>query len=380
MAINYTNFDKQQNILINRYNLTFSDKEIEKKYKSYMYHSRLTHFRIGVIVCIIMLVGGFFADYYVDHHLFITNIPLRIIESTFLFFIFLTTFLKNFKRFLNFLLVLAIISIDLFLLLYTQHIQSKEIQLIYISADILILISTFFVFGLNFAKALLLALTSFTILILSLDFMVEKDQLLLYFILFSYVIFLSSIGSYFIELNNRKSFLQKLYTKKLLKKLKKTSRRDPLTQLYNRLGFDEIFNTAMDTHRVREIPFGVLLIDIDNFKNINDTYGHLSGDKILKSISSILQTCTQDLASVCRWGGEEFFILIPECNIEKIKMLSEKIIDKIRSHTFDDVGYCSVSIGTTLVTKEDTKISLIQRVDQALYKAKAKGKDRIIHA
>jgi len=176
----------------------------------------------------------------------------------------------------------------------------------------------------------------------------------------------------------------------LLETLQKTNRRlehlattDSLTGLYNR----RYFRTRMEDEFARSKRYGsplcCMMIDIDDFKEINDTYGHLQGDTILRELSDrILKTVrTSDI--VARYGGEELIVILPQTNMDGAKIYADRLLEKISDEPYSGLPpdrKVTVSIGIAMMdmkTCETTK-DLIQSADTALYKAKREGKNRII--
>jgi len=154
---------------------------------------------------------------------------------------------------------------------------------------------------------------------------------------------------------------------------------DKLTGLYNRQAFDVMVSqTIKEAHR-KESLFSVLLLDIDHFKKVNDNYGHLQGDAVLKNIAQVCIANTRDSDIVCRWGGEEFIILLKECTIGDAVKMAEKIRSAIESTTTQIHGKSidvSASLGVTAYVNTDKEDSLFGRADKALYIAKKKGRNR----
>lgn len=153
---------------------------------------------------------------------------------------------------------------------------------------------------------------------------------------------------------------------------------DFLTKVYNRQKFETFLNYEISkTNRYESQTLSVLLIDIDYFKRINDTYGHLTGDVILKEIAKILSVCSRDSDIVARWGGEEFIIMLPHTNIEQAYIVAEKLRATVENHKFEKDLRITCSIGISQYHKIESKENLFQRVDDALYKAKNNGRNRI---
>ncbi len=151
---------------------------------------------------------------------------------------------------------------------------------------------------------------------------------------------------------------------------------DRLTGLANRHKLDEI----LDHEFARAIRFenqvGVIIMDIDHFKQINDTYGHQTGDQFLKEIAGILKEHTRKTDTIGRWGGEEFMIICPKTNPEGLFEVAEHLRLAIANYTFSEVGKRTASFGTTLSTTSDNIDTIIQRADTALYRAKHLGRNR----
>ncbi len=168
----------------------------------------------------------------------------------------------------------------------------------------------------------------------------------------------------------------------LLKKtasLEEKASKDFLTQLYNRRKFDALIEyeiTQLKRYKDRELC--ISLLDIDGFKYINDTYGHNIGDMILQDIAKILKVSSRQSDIVCRWGGEEFAIALPQTNIEAALLVSEKIRITIESYEFTNGLRITCSFGLSQYHFNDTYPTLFKRADEALYKAKNTGKNKVI--
>lgn len=158
--------------------------------------------------------------------------------------------------------------------------------------------------------------------------------------------------------------------------LEKLATIDPLTHIYNRRKFTEVATDEFIRFQRYRHSFCIYMLDIDNFKAINDTHGHEAGDHVISTVATMLgeQTRTSDYFG--RWGGEEFIILTPESNHQGQSVLAEKLLAILRNHSFNDIGKVTASIGISEVRPEDTGIDdVIRRADKALYEAKNAGKN-----
>ena len=168
--------------------------------------------------------------------------------------------------------------------------------------------------------------------------------------------------------------LKELVKKRTLE-LEKISITDQLTQLYNRRKTDETLCFEMERAKRSKSSFGVIMIDIDKFKDINDTYGHLTGDDVLQEIAKILCDNIRKIDVLGRWGGEEFLIIDSESDSIKMYEFAEKIRKAVEEHNFDKVGKVTCSFGVTQYIQGDTTSKLIIRADKALYLAKESGRN-----
>ncbi|WP_198305474.1 GGDEF domain-containing protein [Arcobacter vandammei] len=171
------------------------------------------------------------------------------------------------------------------------------------------------------------------------------------------------------------------YTKELelaKEELTKLSRTDSLTKLNNRNEIDRVLKVCEKIYnRYKDSYFSIILLDIDDFKHVNDTFGHLEGDKVLVSLASILTNGTRDVDIVGRWGGEEFIIICPKTSQKDAIVLANKLKDDVASFDFGIVGKKTASFGVSGFRENDTINELISRADNALYSAKRNGKNRV---
>jgi diguanylate cyclase (GGDEF)-like protein len=161
-------------------------------------------------------------------------------------------------------------------------------------------------------------------------------------------------------------------------KLEEKASFDFLTKLYNRRKFNSFLEYEISkANRYKEQHLSLLLVDIDYFKNVNDTFGHLVGDNILQEVSKILTICSRDTDIVARWGGEEFILMLPQTNIEQAILVAEKLRATVEKHKFDEIKHITCSIGVAQFHRNEDKDTLFKRVDSALYKAKKTGRNKV---
>jgi len=165
--------------------------------------------------------------------------------------------------------------------------------------------------------------------------------------------------------------------KQMEEELKLLATTDRLTGAFNRLKFDDII--AIETARAKRYkqPLSLLMFDIDKFKNVNDTFGHDTGDEVLKVVASLIKTNIRKMDYFFRWGGEEFILVVPETNVEGAKTFAENIRKIIQDYTFNVVKKVTISIGVSQFKNDDTADVLIKRADEALYVAKENGRNRV---
>lgn len=152
---------------------------------------------------------------------------------------------------------------------------------------------------------------------------------------------------------------------------------DSLTGIYNRHQINEELDIEIERANRYNSMFALVMLDLDYFKNINDTYGHSVGDYVLKKFSEIVSEDIREVDRFGRWGGEEFILILPELNEEQALHVTEKLRKDVASFEFTDVPQATVSIGVTICHAEDSKKNMLKRVDDAMYQAKKAGRNTI---
>lgn len=158
--------------------------------------------------------------------------------------------------------------------------------------------------------------------------------------------------------------------------------RDELTGLYNRRYLMEFINRFEDDEHLDRRAYALLMADIDRFKSINDQYGHEIGDKVLISFSNSLQENVRKEDMVCRWGGEEFIILLPKCTLAEASVKAEGIrrlvADKATADAQSQTICITASFGVTQSVTGERFADVLARVDRLLYEAKESGRNRVV--
>lgn len=165
-----------------------------------------------------------------------------------------------------------------------------------------------------------------------------------------------------------------------IESLKKEAYTDQLTGVANRRFAEMRLHGWMEEFRVFGIPFGFLFMDIDRFKSFNDTYGHNAGDQVLQMVGRTISNLLRKLDVVARWGGEEFIVLVPNVDEDKLGRIAERIRVFIERSWLTVNGkhlFVTVSIGCTMAAKNDSVDALVQRADSLMYKSKEGGRNRI---
>lgn len=173
--------------------------------------------------------------------------------------------------------------------------------------------------------------------------------------------------------------------KRVNEELRRLSITDPLTGLYNRREFEQLMSTDILLSLRHNEPNSLLIVDIDLFKKINDTYGHAAGDHVLRRLAVILTENLRRSDVLCRLGGEEFVVLCRRANREKAMLVAEnlrRVVETHEFHTGDQKIHITISLGVASIPNDEharTTDELFQQADSALYYSKAKGRNRVTH-
>ncbi len=154
--------------------------------------------------------------------------------------------------------------------------------------------------------------------------------------------------------------------------------RDSMTGLYNHLYIVSYLEEEIDRSERYEIPLSIVILDVDNFKKINDTYGHVMGDSVLQKVSKVIKSQCRSMDKIGRYGGDEFLIVLPETSMEKAAILAGRLLESIEDLTFDYSVKVTVSLGIAQYEAGEAPKSIIERADNNLYAAKKAGRNRFV--
>lgn len=169
--------------------------------------------------------------------------------------------------------------------------------------------------------------------------------------------------------------------RELQKQLEKFLITDPLTGVLNRWKFQEVLQREIQSARRLKKPLCLMMIDVDNFKKINDKYGHNYGDNVLVRVANTLEYESEGTVGkthhLGRWGGDEFLYICPLKNLRQAKKIAEKMRVAIGGKSIIDDSICQISVGIAQLKGEDDGLGFINSADRAMYKAKSVGGNRV---
>lgn len=160
--------------------------------------------------------------------------------------------------------------------------------------------------------------------------------------------------------------------------LEQKAKTDPLTGAFNRTGIEEALKVGLEERRRAARSLSIVMLDVDRFKPINDTYGHAVGDRILAGLSALVQENIRSTDLFARWGGEEFTLVCHDTDLRDAAAIAEKLRVKISLHDFGDELGVTASFGVATLGARESLEQMFERADQALYRAKEQGRNRVV--
>lgn len=162
------------------------------------------------------------------------------------------------------------------------------------------------------------------------------------------------------------------------RQLEQKAKTDPLTGAFNRTGIEEALKVGLEERRRAARPLSIVMLDVDRFKPVNDTYGHAVGDRILAGLSALVQENIRSTDLFARWGGEEFTLVCHDTDLRDAAAIAEKLRVKISLHDFGEEVGVTASFGVATLGARESLEQMFERADQALYRAKEQGRNRVV--
>lgn len=181
------------------------------------------------------------------------------------------------------------------------------------------------------------------------------------------------------ELTQQKMLKMADELEKTHREIKEISLRDPLTGLYNRRYCDDFLSFQFEAYQRKGTPFCILLFDLDFFKVVNDSFGHLAGDDVLVAIAALTLASIRKTDLAVRYGGEEFLLILSDTHLSSAEIIAERLRTAVEVVTFKSIpDHVTISLGAAEIRKDEDTGSLIDRADKALYEAKRTGRNRTV--
>lgn len=343
-----------------------TQKYFNFKHDSTLLQIRLVSILTGIMYIIYSQIGKQILS--VESSILANSIHLYIIAPL-LFFVALLTLNKRFYNHSIYLLMFSTIVAASGNLILVMNIEDYTI---YLTEEYLIIFWVFTISGLPLLNSIITVVIILLIKIIWIQYFFTLPHNLLvmdFFWLFSVISF-GLLIAFLLERSNRIIFLNN-------ESLKELSMTDALTGLYNRRKLNESISFELTRCKEFKHSLGLMVLDIDFFKKVNDEFGHQLGDNLLIEISNIIKKSVRSTDLVVRWGGEEFMVACLETSKEDTLSIAEDIRVRIENSFFEEIGKKTISIGVSEYKSDDTIYSLIRRADEALYLAKENGRNKI---
>lgn len=355
---------------VRKYSGEFADKKLELEYFNEEMRSNVNFVGAISIIFGLLYMLFFISDYFVIK----SENSLKIIFLSRLVFLVLSIVfyiaikkVRNFSNVAYFITAYEFVAVNIFLVILFQYNSLSSLS--FYSVIVMTLVIYFIPNKLVFSQIISIFL-SLCFFIFYVNRIEELDILFLIKII-SYNLFIiiyCNISSYFTNYYKRKQFVNKL-------KLIRASTTDSLTGIYNRAKFDEELKQWIEYSNRYKDSISLVIFDIDNFKKINDIYGHPVGDNVLKGITLLIKDTIRITDIFARWGGDEFVILLTNTDFSQSVEIVERIRVSIQNYEFDISERVTCSFGITELKDTDNAESFIKRADKLLYEAKDQGKN-----
>lgn len=354
----------------------FSGNELEQQWDI----DNLTALKKEIRTTVLLAGILFFLFSIADYRLISSSSTFALLAISRIFFVFLS-FLIYFKA--DFFLTphLAYYSITLYevfgtiiFFVITYNYQTPNFFIQALGLIVLILMVFFVIPNLFVFRVIIsLVLSLGFLFIATLKFSVTLNQFASVAVYLTIIICLSTLSAYRLSKYQRLDYIHK-------KSLLALSNTDPLTSLNNRAKFNSSLSDEINSCNHFGTTFSIIMLDLDWFKNINDQYGHNTGDDVLVEIGQLLKKSVREEDVIARWGGEEFVLLLRNTKHSYAQDLAQRLRLTIAQHPFSAGCSLTCSFGITSYITGDDMRSVIDRADQALYHAKSDGRNKVVKA
>lgn len=358
-----------------KYHLSFSaeftDKTLERDYvQSYMryYSGFMGQVTLAFGIVFMMFL---FADYFaVDHasFVFICIVRALFLMASVLMYLYIRGSCR-YCRFARWITVYETLTVIAFLTILSQY---KSISLMCFFSVMAITLAIYMIPNRMINAQILSALLNLSFFLLFANRVAGMGKKMLLEMIAYALIFLI-FGN--IEAHVANLYMRIQYADSL--ELLKLYLTDPLTGIYNRAKFDQELKRWIDYCKRYSEPLSLVIFDVDDFKKVNDTYGHLTGDVVLQSVTSVIRCAVRGTDIFARWGGDEFALLLPNTDNQNAMETIRRLKHRIAENQYDTVGKVTCSFGLAFLLENESAESILQRADQLLYDAKRQGKDMI---
>lgn len=351
--------------------IVFNDNDMMQKFKKWREPSKLMQMRVAAFITAFLYAAFSVLSQFIsppDALPLMTLIHLYVVAPLACcigMLSFAPKFQNNIALLLSFASIVAVIG-NLIIL-----VNLKEYT-IYLPEIYLLLFWIFTMSGLSFSTATATAALVFIISLFGVLVFIEFSKELFFLHIF-WMIAATLFGfltSFFLERSHKIIFVKK-------EELEKLAMTDVLTGLFNRKKLETVLCSELSRSERYGHKLVFVFVDIDHFKDVNDTFGHQVGDDVLVEIAKLIKLNIRETDILIRWGGEEFVILFLETDSDVALKLAENLRKKVEENVFEKVGTKTISLGLTVNEDGDTPDVVIKRADEALYRAKNNGRNRV---
>jgi two-component system, cell cycle response regulator len=351
----------------------FIDSRSENDFYNHMLKESVQHFRLNLLAFSLLFLLLFIPDYFLitDQARIVIIFLIRIL------FVFLSIFyfirIQYMSQYLYiFSTIYELSGIIIFWALLSFY---EEPDLVIQQQGLIVYILViFFIIPNKFITKILISL------ILTIGFFLIaflRDLLIISSYSWGLMVFSIAITIFFAMTSRRINRLQRVQFQNN-QILTKISTIDSLTGSFNRMKYDQELEKEITRSKRYHLPLSGIMFDLDNFKEINDKYGHLEGDKVLQKVTFLIQNIIRENDQLFRWGGEEFIILLPNTEQDSAVKMAKRIKDSINNESYFSAKSLTCSFGVSSLKNDDTSVSFTNRLDKLQYQAKNKGKDCIV--